>query len=161
MQHLRSKAIVLGLAVVTTGAFIGWRWSGSGHTPGDSGEVDGRVWVEKRPEKHTDYVHLAFFVSRANFGLFERASSYDVHLELADIVRKEDKLTVYFPQSGKTTTIAFTVKSCADQPPFDMCLDLSENPWGGPKHYYGFSTPEDESSQLGELAEGARRRAPR
>jgi hypothetical protein len=48
----------------------------------EPGLVDNRLWVDSRPEKHTDYVHAAIFISRANFGLFERASSYDIHLEL-------------------------------------------------------------------------------
>jgi hypothetical protein len=182
MQHLRSKAIVLGVAVAAAGALFVWRspwrwgWHQSveetgtdgplpegplveGPLPEGPGEIDGRAWVEKRPEKLTEYVHVAIFVSRANFALFERASSYDVHFELADVSRKDDKVSVYFPQSGRSATVSFKVKSCSDLPPFDLCLDLSDNPWGGPKRYYGFSQPDDESSQLGELAGQARRRA--
>jgi hypothetical protein len=159
MQHLRSKAVVLGLAAAAMGALSFWRQAVHCTSAGDPGELDGRTWIEKRPVKHTDYVHVAFFLSRANFGVFERASSYDVHLELADITRKEDKLTVYFPQSGKSATVSVKVQSCSDLPPFDLCLDLSDNPWGGPRRYYGFSKPEEESSQLGELAERARRLA--
>jgi hypothetical protein len=156
MQHIRSKAVVLGLLVAGAGALLYWRLPGKAGVADGSGDVDGRVWVEKRPDKHTDYVHVALFFSRANFGLFERASSYDMRLELADVTRKDDKLRVFFPQTGKDTTVTIRVKSCNDLPPFDLCLDLSDNPWGGPKRYYGFTNPEDEAAQLGDFAKEAR-----
>jgi hypothetical protein len=156
MQHLRSKAVVLGLLVAGAGALLYWRGPGKVEVADGPGDVDGRVWVEKRPDKHTDYVHVAFFFSRANFGLFQRASSYDMRLELADVSRKDDKLRVFFPQSGKDATVTIKVRSCNDLPPFDLCLDMSDNPWGGPKRYYGFTNPEDEAAQLGDLAKDTR-----
>ena len=159
MKHLRSKALVLVLAAAAAGGLLYWRGAGKAGPADGPGDVDGRVWVEKRPDKHTDYVHMAFFFSRANFGLFERASSYDLRMELADVSRKDDKLRVFFPQSGKDTTVTVKVKSCNDLPPFDLCLDLSDNPWGGPKRYYGFTNPEDEAAQLGDFAKETRQLA--
>jgi hypothetical protein len=125
----------------------------------DPKAIDGRFWVEKRPEKYTEYVQGAFFVSRANFGVFERASSYDVRFEFAELTRKDTTMNVSFPQTGKSGRFTYKVTSCSVLPPFDLCLDISENPWGGPRRYYGFSKPENEAKELGALAEDARVRA--
>ncbi len=149
-------AVVTVVAVAAVGLLRVCHSSRSGHgqtdAADDPGLIDGRVWVEARPDKLTDYVHVAFFFSRSNFGLFERASSYDIRLELADVTRSREKLSVHFPQSKKDADVTFTVKTCTDKKPFDLCLDLSANPWGGPRRYHGFSTPEEESTALGPLA---------
>jgi hypothetical protein len=115
----------------------------------DDALIDGRTWVEGRPEKLTDYVHAAFFVTRVNIGLFERASAYDVRLEFFDVSRSKGALKIHFPQTKKEANVTFSVKECKDKPPFDLCLDLGDNPWGGPRRYYGFQRPEDEKAQLG------------
>ncbi len=31
---------------------------------------------------------------------------------------------------------------CDDLPPFDLCLTMSKNPWGGPKKYYSTNDPD-------------------
>jgi hypothetical protein len=122
----------------------------------DDALLDGRFWVEGRPDKLTDYVHGAFFVSRANFGVFERASAYDVRFEFFDLTRSGRDLKIFFPQTKKDTKASFAVKRCTDRPPFDLCLELDANPWGGPKRYYGFDKPEDERAALGDRAARAR-----
>ena len=120
--------------------------------PADPSLIDGRVWVELRPEKLTDYVQAALFMSRANFGFFERASAYDVHFEFFDMTRDSRTVKVTFPQTDKSATFGFAVNTCDDLKPFDLCLELTKNPWGGPKRYRGFSKPEDEEATLGLLA---------
>jgi hypothetical protein len=154
MHSLRSRLLALGLLAAAASAFVVWR---RGHdTPAaaldDPSLVDGRVWVEKRPDKHTDYVHSAFFVSRVNLAVFERASSYDVRFELAELTRDKERLRVFFPQTSRDAKVTYRVRSCTDVPPFDLCLDLGDNPWGGPRRYYGFTNPDDERASLGDLA---------
>src|SRR5580698_6790155 len=78
-----------------------------------------RVWVEKRPEKLTDYVHLMILFSRAHIGLFEKASSYDVRLELADFSRDKRTVKLVFPQSGARKEFRVKVTKCDALPPFD------------------------------------------
>ncbi len=56
---------------------------------------DGRFWAEGRPEKLTDYVHGAFFISRANFGAFERSSTYDVRFEMFELSRTGTNLKIF------------------------------------------------------------------
>ena len=107
----------------------------------------------------------AVFVSDANFGVFQRASSYDLRLEFFDMTRDSTTIKLTFPQSNRSATLSFAVRECDDHKPFDLCLTLSSNPWGGPIFYYGFSRPEDERQALGalgrELRDAAQARAPR
>jgi hypothetical protein len=155
-----SRILALGALAACAALFVLWSRGRRAEAVTDPSLVDGRVWIEKRPEKLTEYVHGAFFVSRANFGFFERGSSYEARFEMAEVSRKDSRLRVYFPQTGRDRTVTFGVQSCNDLPPFDLCLDFSENPWGGPKRYFGFSRPEDESANLGDHAARMRQLAP-
>jgi hypothetical protein len=96
----------------------------------------GRVWFETKPQQATDYVHGAYLLPRPSIGLFHRSSAYDFHFERFDYKRDGQKLALTFPQSGKKAEVGFTIKACTELPPFDLCLDLAENPWGGPRRYY-------------------------
>jgi hypothetical protein len=122
----------------------------------DPALVDGRLWVDSRPDRRTDYVQGALFVTDANFGLFERASAYDVRIEFFDMTRDGKSIRLTFPQTRREAKFDFSVRDCSDHKPFDLCLSISSNPWGGPKEYYGFSRPEDEQRELGALARNAR-----
>ena len=166
MSTPRTKLVVVALAALATlGALrlARHRTGGASNEPraADESQLDGRVWVEGRPDRVTDYVHSAFFFSRANFGVFERASAYDMRLEFCDLTKKDGKLKLFFPQTKKSAETSFTVKECSEKAPFDLCLDLGENPWGGPKRYYGFTREEDERAALGDTAVRLRAKQPR
>jgi hypothetical protein len=118
----------------------------------DPGLVDGRLWVDSQPEKLTDYVQGAFFVSSANLGLFERSSSFDVHFELFDMTRETKTIRLTFPQTKRSANFRYSVRECREKKPFDLCLDISSNPWGGPTRYYGFSRPDDEDRAFGRVS---------
>jgi hypothetical protein len=109
----------------------------------------GRVWIDSRQEKPTDYMQAAYF--RPAWGLFQRASTYDVHLERFDYQRQGQTLQLTFPQSGKKAEITFTITPCKTLPSFDLCLDLSDNPWGGAKHYFGRRQQDEDDATLREL----------
>jgi len=147
--------LLLVIAAATLIVVVVSRCGGGSHVEsalGDPSLIDGRVWVEKRPEKLTDYVHAAIFISRANFGLFERASAYDVRAEFFDMTRDKEKVKLTFPQTNRSNEFTFKVTECDELKPFDLCLDVSKNPWDGPKRYYGFSRPDEEDAALGPLA---------
>jgi hypothetical protein len=110
-----------------------------------------RVWIDFKPEKYTDYAHAFLAVSYAPIGLFQKASQYQISLELFEFKRRAERLTLRFPQTGTQREIGFSIHACDDLPPFDLCLDLSENPWGGPRRYYGLADPDQESKIVGEL----------
>ncbi len=141
----------LALAALAVASALVWRaWPR--RVASDPSLVDGRLWVDSRPDKHTDYVHAVVFLSDANLGLFERASSYDRRLELFEMTRDSRTVKLTFPQTDRSATFTFSVRECDERKPFDLCLTLSSNPWGGPTAYYGFSRPEDEHEALGALA---------
>jgi hypothetical protein len=155
MSRARTKLLVLVVAaivIILALRAIRGRSSSTSVEAADESLIDGRAWVEGRPDKLTDYVHAAFFITRANFGVFERASAYDLRLEFFDLTRQKGALKIHFPQTKKDASVTFSVKECSDKPPFDLCLDLSDNPWGGPKRYYGFQKTEDEKAELASVA---------
>ncbi len=118
-----------------------------------------RPWFDSKPVKYTDYVN-AFYASKyGQTSVFQRASAYDFRFELATFRRDGGKLALTFPQTGKTAEVAFTISACKDLPPFDLCLDLSDNPWGGPKRYHASREQEDDSSELGKAGKTLRMRA--
>jgi hypothetical protein len=110
-----------------------------------------RVWVDSKPEKYTDYTQAMLVLGNAPIGIFQKASAYQATMEVFEHRQREGKLGVHFPQSGKKREIRFRVRECNDLPPFDLCLDLSANPWGGPKRYFGLADPDEEQDQLGSL----------
>jgi len=118
---------------------------------GDPALLLDRVWVDSKPEKYTDYTHVMLAVSHAPIGLFQKASAYQATVELFEYKRKDALLGVHFPQSGKKRETRYRVRECSDLPPFDLCLELSQNPWGGPRRYYGMKNPDEERAELGEL----------
>ena len=61
--------------------------------------------VRPKPEKYTDYVQ-AFYASRyAQTAVFQKASAYDYHIELAQFRRDGKKLALTFPQTGKSAEV--------------------------------------------------------
>jgi hypothetical protein len=72
------------------------------------------------------------------------------------MTRDATSVDLTFPQSNREAKFTFAVRECTDRKPFDLCLSLSSNPWGGPTEYFGFSRPEDEQHELGALSRAVR-----
>jgi hypothetical protein len=110
----------------------------------------GRVWVDSKPARFTDYVNAFLLVDGAPVGIFQKASAYDVHLELFDYRRSGKTLDLMFLQTEKRHTITYKVTRCDELPPFDLCLTLSRNPWSGnaPRKYYGMREASAEAAAL-------------
>ena len=155
------RSIAVGLAILAAAG----AWYLHRRTDGDSrpaGEADAargadpallldRVWVDSKPEKYTDYTHAMLVVSGAPIGVFQKASAYQATIELFEYKRRDAQLAVLFPQSGKKRETRYRIRECRDLPPFDLCLDLAENPWGGPRRYHAMKDSEAERAQLGDL----------
>ncbi len=156
----RTPSTLVVAALCALLAFFVWRAVRPTAAPdGDEYLAFDRVWVEKRPDRHADYVHLMLLLQGPHIGFFQRASSYDLRMELAEFSRDKGNVKMVFPQSGAKKDFTVRVTQCSSLPPFDLCLDVSPNPWGGPQRYYGFSDTEEEQKQLGSLASEARARA--
>lgn len=130
-----------------TFAFVGLALAGCTAPPGeDPSLLIDRVWVDSVPDKPTDHTNFAYLIPEPAIGIFQRASSYEMRAERFDHRRDGKTLELTFPQSGKTAKITFTVTACSELPPFDLCLDLSDNPWGGPKRYYGTRAQDEDDA---------------
>jgi len=153
----RTGLVLLVLLVVAV-----WWWRrGSGDGAGggvpevaDGGGEDAhllldRVWIDSKPEKYTDYAHVMLTLSGAPIGIFQKGSAYRITAEFYEYRRTNNRLVVHFPQTGVKRQVTYRVSRCEDLSPFDLCLDLSENPWGGPRRYYGLSDPDEERAVLG------------
>lgn len=152
---MRGKKWIWVLVAALVALFIWW-WSSGGEQEaarrrGDKSLLRDRTWVDSKPKKHTDYVNAFIAVGHVPIGYFVKASSYDVRLERFDYGGKDDKLRIVFPQTGREAEITYKVTACDDLPPFDLCLDLSDNPWGGPKRYYSLRDSHAEEKHLGTL----------
>lgn len=127
--------------------------------PGDPAIADGddatllldRVWVDSKPEKYTDYTHVMLTLSGAPIGIFQKGSAYKITAEFYEYRRQGNRLSVHFPQTGKKHLVSYRVHRCEELSPYDLCLDLSENPWGGPRRYYAMSDPGEEAALLGDV----------
>ena len=143
------------LAAGVVGVGVAWSYFFSHHEamkPLDPSEITGRIWVESKAKSQTDYVQGLYLAPVVGYGTVNKSSTFDWHVELLKFKRSAGKLTVTFPQTGKSTDLDVTVSPCKDLPPFDLCLDLSENPWGGPKRYHGTSKKSEEAAAVGSFA---------
>jgi hypothetical protein len=140
--------------------YFGWRWwTGSSEDEaranrGDPALLFDRVWMDHIPESRVEFVHFMIALSDHPIGLFQKSSEYRVEAEFFAYSRAHSRkggaLKVHFPQTRAKKSFAYEVRACDDLPPFDLCLDLSKNPWGGPKRYYGMS---DDRAMLGALSQ--------
>jgi hypothetical protein len=105
---------------------------------GDPSLLADRLWLQAIPTAPTQHVHAFLILADAPFGIFQKSSAYQATLEVFEHIRDGGDLRLRFPQSGAATAIRFRVSGCATHPPFDLCLELSANPWGGPTRYFGF-----------------------
>jgi hypothetical protein len=119
----------------------------------DPSMIFGRLWVDSSPAKDTDYVHALALLKRLPVGVFQRASSYRMVAERFDYRRKNNRLELTFPQSGKEAALTYRIWACDDLPPFDLCLELSRNPWEhGPKRYHGMREQRRASARIQALS---------
>jgi hypothetical protein len=139
------------------GAFAGCSCSsGDGEaTAEDPSLIAGRVWFEKKPERAEELVHHLFVAKRPARGAFIRASAYQVNLEIFEYERDKQKVRLVFPQDARKKAFDFKITSC-DVDDFELCLELSDNPWSGPKKYYAMREA-DADALPGDLGERARK----
>ena len=75
-------------------------------------------------------------------GLQVRVHAGPRRFEIFEYRREGPKADVRFPQDGRESHLEYTITACDELRPFDLCLDLADNPWGGPKRYYGLRDQE-------------------
>jgi len=151
MKKRKTILILLTLLVL---AYLAWRYLGGGGDARLAAESPdlavNRVWIDSQPEKYTDKVNAFLMVDYARLGIFQEASQYAGRFELFEYRRQGANVELKFPQDGRAGAIEFTVSECTELHPYDLCLDMKENPWGGPTRYYGMRD-EDQNDSLSAL----------
>src|SRR4051812_49170835 len=99
---MRSRTIfaVAGLALVGL-VSLEWARGGAGGAAGDEALIVDRVWTDSRPDKYTDYQQILYLISRSPLGIFQKASAYDMRMELVEYSRNGSEVKLVFPQTGK------------------------------------------------------------
>ncbi len=105
-----------------------------------------RVWFDRYPRTAKDDVKLWIFFA-GGLGIYEAGSSWKLSLEIFDFERQADSVALEFLQDGKKASTKFSIATCDDVPPFDVCLTLTDPP-RGPAKYYGFASEEEMSVHL-------------
>jgi len=134
----RKHVLLLILALIL--AVLWWCFRGPTESlqREDPSMIVNRLWVDSAPVKDTDYIHALVMITRLPIGLVQRASSYRFVAERFDYRRRDKRVELTFPQSGKQSRFTYRIWACDDLPPYDLCLELSSNPWEtGPRRYYG------------------------
>lgn len=113
---------------------------------GDPELIFGRAWMTPAPERETDWMHGFVVLREQRLGAFYRASYWRVEQELFEFDRDDGErvLRLRFPQDDRRATVRYDVRECDDMPPFELCLELDNNPWGGPRRYYAYRDGDDE-----------------
>lgn len=106
-----------------------------------------RLWVTDFPEDEREFGHDFFVVRGQDFGFFSRSSMFRFEEELFEFELNNGSLELHFPQTGQTSTVPFEISDCNDLPPYDLCLDLEHNPWGGPRRYYSIQNDGDDEGR--------------
>ncbi|MCG8416885.1 MAG: hypothetical protein MJE77_02935 [Proteobacteria bacterium] len=154
--------IFISIAVLV---YAGWQYldrdgesSLDGVAAEDPALIFDRVWVDSKPAGPTDHVHVFMMLADVPYGAFQKSSSYHGEFEIFEYRRQGDKVRTLFPQTESKKRFKYRVTTCDDLPPFDLCLELSKNPWGGPKRYYGIGGDSD-AAVPGFVELGARMRS--
>ncbi|EYF08267.1 hypothetical protein [Chondromyces apiculatus] len=100
-----------------------------------------RIWFDKYPQKRNEEVQVLIFLA-GGIGITEKGSSYRYAVDVFEFERQGDKVSLKFLHDKKAAETKFTVSACDEKPPFDLCLDLENSPFGQ-KRYYGFGSADD------------------
>jgi len=141
-----AKPKLLGVAVVAAAVLgVWWLRGGGGDSHSALRGADPRLilerpWIDRIPDKPTDFMNAFVMVSRQSVGVFHKASRYRVTAELFRHQRggstEKPSVAFSFPQTGKKAEARYRIWECDDLDGFDLCLELSRNPWEGPRRYH-------------------------
>lgn len=140
----RGLSLLAASAILGLGVFGVYSWFSSS-TDEDEELLYERFWMTEMPDQEREYTHEFYITRSAPYGLFLRASMFRLEEEIFEYQAEGRRLSLTFPQDGRQASLEARVSRCDDHPPFDLCLELSENPWGGPRRYFSFADEEEQS----------------
>lgn len=115
-------------------------------TAGNPRAVLGRVWFDRYPEKLTDEAQIWIWFG-GGIGIHDTGSFWRQTTDVFEFERQGDKLSMVYLQDKKPAETRFSITTCDEKPPFDLCLDLT-NALGGSKRYYGFGDADDMTARI-------------
>lgn len=148
------------LILIAIGVYLWMRDDEPEALRGDPALVFNRLWVDSVQKDERDFVHAFIVVTKLPVGAFQKASQYRIEAERFDYRHKRGpaRLALHFPQTGKEAVVPYRVRPCDELPPYDLCLELQDNPWGGPRRYYGLREAKRASERHKQLRRAIRSR---
>jgi len=145
--------LLVGLALVTRSSTPA---ASTAVAPADSPDLLARrLWLDSYPDAPTDKFSLWLFVDDG-IGIFRKGSGFRFLIDVVEYDQKGDRLSVKILEENKKKETRYTIKSCNEKPPFDLCLTFENAPLGSAK-FYGFKDSEQLARRLPWLeAEAAR-----
>lgn len=119
-----------------------------------------RPWFDHYPENARDEVGVWIWLA-GGIGLTERGTAWRTSFEIFEFERHGSQFEMRFLQDGEEARTRFTIESCDELPPFDLCLTLDASP-RGPQRYYSFGGGDDLAAHIPwgpQIVESARARA--
>lgn len=124
------------LAIGAVGLGIAGLWLSRGPSEdANSKLMFGRVWLDKVPERATDYAQVFGALEDDPLSVFQKSSSYEGAWALYGYeLRGEGKILFMFAQDKSRHEAKFRAWECNENG-YDYCLELDGAP-RGPKRYY-------------------------
>ena len=139
MGSRSTKKVLVALAAGVA-MFAGARWffsKPSEPLARDPKQILGRIWFDHLPKNRSDDVTIAVWFG-GGIGLYDKGSAWRSSIDIFEFERRKDALDMTFLHDKKSASTKFEIKSCDDQPPFDVCVTFDDAP-RGPKTLHGFA----------------------
>jgi hypothetical protein len=148
--RLHKKALLLTLAAMLTIAGVLVSWGGSSEPPRaehrPARQLLNRVWFDRLPESNTDEFGVWIWLA-GGVGIYQRGSGFRASHDIFEFERQGSAVSMMFLQDQEQVSTEFTIEACDEQPPFDLCLTLSNAPRER-NRYYGFGANEDMAAHI-------------
>jgi hypothetical protein len=105
-----------------------------------------RPWFDKLPEAPSEKFS-AWLLFDDGIGLYREGSSFRFQMDIVSHERKGEQLTVVTLDDNKKKETRFSITSCSDKPPFDLCLTFAQAPLG-PTKLYSFKDSDQASNRI-------------
>jgi hypothetical protein len=145
-RPLAALGLVAAIPAIAIGAGVASHHDANDDANGSPRAILGRVWFDALPEKPTDDMNIWIWLG-GGIGIHETGSFYRYGMDIFDFERQGDKVSMMYLHDKKKVETKFSIKACDEKPPFDLCLDLT-NELGGRKRYYGFGANDEMEARI-------------
>ena len=139
----QKKTLIIIILIVLAG-LIWWYFSrrqDAATGAEDSSLIYDRVWVDQKPKMSKAYIQALFVMEHLPVGVFQKASAYRLEVERFDYRIDKGQIDLRLPQTDRKAKIRYSITSCNELPPYDLCLTLDKHPMEGPRRFFGLRNP--------------------